>query len=41
MRSKNVRVWLLAATLLVVAVLLDACSSGEADSGKFPTGLTD
>ena len=41
MRSKYVRVWLLAATLLVVAALQGACSSGGADSGKFPIELTD
>lgn len=41
MRSKYVSVWLLAATLLVVAALQGACSSGGADSGKFPIELTD
>ncbi len=41
MRSKYVRVWLLAATLLVVAALQGACSSGGADTGKFPIELTD
>ena len=40
MGSKYVRVWLLAASALVIAVLLGACSGGESDSSKFPIDLT-
>ena len=40
MGSKYVRVWLLAASALVIAVLLGACSGGDRDSSKFPIDLT-
>ena len=40
MGSKYVRVWLLAASALVIAVLLGACSGGDSDSSKFPIDLT-
>ena len=40
MGSKYVRVWLLAASALVIAVPLGACSDGDSDSSKFPIDLT-
>ena len=40
MGSKYVWVWLLAASGLVIAVLLGACSGGDSDSSKFPIDLT-
>ena len=40
MGSKYVMVWLLAASALVIAVLLGACSGGDSDSSKFPIDLT-
>lgn len=40
MGSKYVRVWLLAASALVIAILLGACSGGDSDSSKFPIDLT-